>query len=70
MMPKMKVGIRMKFPLMTRVLPSMNFTLKPLMMRVGVMAELYTMTRVLPSMNFKLKPLLMRGWGSWPSSTR
>jgi hypothetical protein len=41
-MPKMKVGIPMEFPLMTRVLPSMNSTPEPLLMRVGVMAELYT----------------------------
>ena len=58
-MPKMKVGIPMKFPLMTRVLPSMNSTPEPLLMRVGVMAELYTIELMQGILKLKEVPYMV-----------
>ena len=62
-MPKMKVGIQMKFPLMTRVLPSMNSTPEPLLMRVGVMAELYTIELMQGILKLKEVPYMVTVMG-------
>ena len=63
MMPKMKVGIMMKFPLMTRVPPSTNFTPGHLLMRVGVMAEHYTIELMQGLLKVKEVPYMVTVMG-------
>ena len=63
MMPKMKVGIMMKFPLMTRVPPSTNFTPEHLLMRVGVMAEHYTIELMQGLLKLKEVPYMVTVMG-------